>query len=338
MSSSEWDHLEYPECPSSPETSLDGTSVNAGSDATSLSQQQISLCTPVSSESGSQRGHSHFQEDRDRRAEDKSQTHSLGALELDHGSAAVVEKVTHAAVRRFLSLRKSLSAKRSARPCAHQSRKRQRRCSPRAQATGVSHSDSEESDFAQSKQPMVFWPCPYFVQDREAYKSCLTRHCLLSLNDVREHLCLMHQIPIYCSVCYETFPTVTLRDSHMRSQECTWQQPKVFKGITDAQVRKLEEQVDLGDRILVLQQRHWLKFWHIVFPKIDPPASPFDFTKHELEVYEVRRFWNRAGKKITADALEPCELQEWTDGSEKRSLKALYSIISDCAVDEVLKA
>lgn len=124
----------------------------------------------------------------------------------------------------------------------------------------------------------------------------------------------------------------------MRSQECTWQQPKVFKGITDAQVRKLEEQVDLGDRILVLQQRHWLKFWHIVFPKIDPPASPFDFTKHELEVYEVRRFWNRAGKKITADALEPCELQEWTDGSEKRSLKALYSIISDCAVDEVLKA
>lgn len=347
MSSSDWDQLDYSDRPSSPSTSHDGTNFDPGSDVTSLFQQQISLCTPASSESRNHTGHNRFLEDQGQTAgeesPDVSETYSLGAPELDLSdeSTAVVNKVTRVAVQQYYSFRRLSSAKRPAKPRKHRSRKRPRPGSRQASATGVSYSDSEDSDAVLVEQRMAtelkFWPCPFFVKDRKAYKSCLTRHCLLSLDDVREHLCLMHQIPAYCSVCYEKFLTVRLRDDHMRTLECAYRPRRPFIGITDAQVRELEEQVDIGDRILSLQQRHWLKFWQIVFPDADPPSSPFYFTRQELKVYELRRFWNQTGQKIISAVLEPHELQEWTNGNKERDLETLYSIVFDRAADEVLQ-
>lgn len=347
MSSSGCDRPDNAKRPSSPDSSHEGTNYHSGSDVTSLFQQQISLLTPVSSESGSQTGHDHFLQDRGRTAveecPDVSGTHNLGALELDprHASTAVVEKVTRVAVQEFWSSRKLSSAKRPAKPCAHRSRKRLRPGSRRASATSVSCSDTEDSDSVLVEKPMAtesgIWPCPFFVKDRKAYASCLTRHCLLSLNDVREHLYLMHQIPTYCSVCYDTFSTVRLRDDHMGRRECDYQRPKAFDGITDAQLRALEEQVDTEDKILESQRSQWLRFWHIIFPNDDLPPSPLSFTSQELKVYELRRFWNRTGEKITSEVLEPQELQEWVNGNGERDLGTLYSLVSDCAADELLK-
>lgn len=180
------------------------------------------------------------------------------------------------------------------------------------------------------------WPCPFFVKDKESYVSCLTRHCLLSMDDVREHLCLVHQIPIHCSVCYETFSTVRLRDEHMRSLECFHRPPVVFEGIADAQVRELNELGVAQCEKLRLQQKQWLKIWQIVFPNDDPPPSSFFFTKQELKVYGLRRFWSRAGEKIISDVLKQRGLQEWSIENEEQNLEVLYSIVSDRAADEVL--
>lgn len=122
----------------------------------------------------------------------------------------------------------------------------------------------------------------------------------------------------------------------MRSWECFYRPPVAFDGITDVQVRELDEQGGAGDKISGLQQRQWLKFWQIVFPNAHPPPSPFLFTKRELKVYELRRFWNRAGEKIISDVLKQRGLQEWSIENEERNLEALYSIVSDRAADEVL--
>jgi hypothetical protein len=137
-------------------------------------------------------------------------------------------------------------------------------------------------------------------------------------------------------VCYKTFKTVKLRDTHMRDQECHFQLPVVFNGIRDSQVRDLQKLQTAGDKAPFLQERQWVNMWCIVFSCTQLPPSPFSFTQQELAVYEFRCFWERHGEHIIANVLEKYGLQHYKIENEERSLEALSSLVADRAVDCLL--
>lgn len=272
-------------------------------------------------------------------AQEHLSTHEAPKLDPAHRFAGVVDELTRTAVERFRSVHVSPSRKRSISPCPEKCRKRSRLSPCQHPASAGSMSDSEDSDIILVEHPAEaaprIWPCPFFVRDRVSYRSCWTRHCLLSLEDVREHLCSVHLEPIHCSVCYETFPTVKLRDTHMRSQECHHRLPVIFDGLRDSQVRELERQ-GTAKRAPGLQARQWVKMWCIVFSCTQLPPSPFSFSQQELAVYEFRRFWKKYGQNIIAGVLEKHRLRQYQIENEERSLQALYGIVADNAVDRLL--
>lgn len=265
-----------------------------------------------------------------------------GASVLDpaHKFGEVVDELTRTAVERFGSVHASPSRKRSISPCTEKCRKRSRLGPCQDPTSAGSISDFEEGDVVLVEHPVEapaqIWPCPFFVRDRTSYLSCWTRHCLLSVDDVREHLCSAHLEPIHCSVCYETFQTVKLRDSHMRRQECLHRLPTVFDGLRDSQVRELERQGAAGDKAVGLQARQWVKMWCIVFSCTQLPPSPFSFSTQELAVPEFRRFWMTHGEDIIANVLAKHKLRQYKIENEERSLQALYSLVADHAVDRLV--
>lgn len=265
-----------------------------------------------------------------------------GASVLDpaHKFGSVVDELTRTAVESFGLVHVSPSKKRSISPCPEKCRKRSRLGPCQDPTSAGSMSESEEGEVAIVEHPAEaaprIWPCPFFVRDRKSHFSCWTRHCLLSVDDVREHLCSVHLEPIHCSVCYETFQTVKLRDTHMRRQECLSRLPIVFDGLRDSQVQELERQGSAGDETAGLQVRQWIKMWCIVFSCTQLPPSPFSFSPQELAVYEFRQFWMRHGQNIVANVLAKHKLRQYKIENEERSLQALFSLVADHAVDLLL--
>lgn len=273
---------------------------------------------------------------------DTAETYSPGAPKLDPGHifAAVVDEVSRTAVEKFSITRKRSSRGNSMDRHPLYGRTQSWLGSRQDTVTAAPSSHSIDSNTVLLERSMEtgprVWPCPFFVKDKKYHISCLTRHCLLSLADVREHLCLMHRNPIYCSVCYEIFPTVRLRDRHMRGWKCLHQPPVTFHGITDRQVRALDEQESTADMAPGSQLRQWFEIWRVVFPCTEPPPGSCFFSRRELEVYELRRFWKINGEDIISDVLGQYRLQEHSMKNEERNLEALYSVAADHAVDDLL--
>ncbi|KAH8751639.1 hypothetical protein F5883DRAFT_208113 [Diaporthe sp. PMI_573] len=273
---------------------------------------------------------------------DTHETYDTGSLNLDppHSFAGVVDELTRTAVERFNSAHVSSSSERALDPNPEKCRKRSRLHPCQETTSAASISDSVESDVVLvehsiNSAPRI-WPCPFFVRDRASHLSCLTRHCLQSIDDVREHLCSVHLEPIYCSVCYETFPTVRIRDTHMRSRGCRHRLPVIFDSLRDSQVRELERQRSAADTVPDLQARQWIQIWSVVFSCTQPPPSPFSFSQGELEVYRFRDFWKRHGEDIIADVLAKHRLQQYDIKDEERNLELLYQLVADRAVDCML--
>lgn len=260
-------------------------------------------------------------------------------LPLRHDLSAVVGTLARAVVDAF-SATKPESEKASTASYRSHFRKRSRMESWKEVGNVAIHSDWEESGEVLVDQPLAagpkVWPCPFFVKDRKFYASCLTRHCLSSMSDVRQHLILMHRLPLYCSVCYETFTTVRSRNIHMRKRQCVCLPPVELDGITYAQMRKLEDQEKAGSKVTASQHEQWYAIWRTVFSQTPPPPSPFSFTEHELEVYKLRRFWNNSGKNIVSDVLKERGLQDFVAGKGKNDLEVLYSLVVERAAQELL--
>lgn len=129
---------------------------------------------------------------------DKQEKPTSWAPELDpeHEFAGVVDELTRTAVERFRSAHVDPSRKRSILPAPEKCRKRSRLGPCQDPVIAGSISDIEESDVVPAehtaKAATRIWPCPFLVRDRISYRSCWTRHCLLTLDQVREHSRCIH--------------------------------------------------------------------------------------------------------------------------------------------------
>ncbi|KAI5459621.1 hypothetical protein BGZ63DRAFT_405584 [Mariannaea sp. PMI_226] len=129
--------------------------------------------------------------------------------------------------------------------------------------------------------------CPFYLFDTTKYRSCLLKYDLQSNEDIIHHLQHHHLKPPYCPMCYGTFQTADVRDGHVRARMCELRKPVSINGIDDYQRENLAKLTKrdgwcLGDR------EQWLLIWHIVFPNIRAPSSPYLTKAAERDASIVR--------------------------------------------------
>lgn len=278
---------------------------------------------------------------------DTPETYSRTLPKLDPGhpfaSQDITEKLTDIFLAEFSSTRRTSTAS-----TPHASgRKRAKRSSSQPQRTTGKLLSGDRC-----KADTRFFACPYYLHNRQKHITCSTRHCLLTIHDVREHLCLEHKRPPFCPVCYEVFSTYTARDEHLRRQDCPLRSPVAIEGLTVAQLEELEEMgqdeqdEDERDEAAsehcetaenVLRSSQWYDVWSVVFPATPTDTVlPFLTAERESRVYEMRRFWNVHGQRIISDVLEERGMKGYSIENEERNLEALFCFVADCAVDRMM--
>ncbi|KUI62532.1 Vegetative incompatibility protein HET-E-1 [Cytospora mali] len=270
---------------------------------------------------------------------------SMGIGRDDMGSPATTEFSTHeftqladeatdVAVTQFLSEYNRPSAKRSlngTRPGRRQKRARTSRSPSYMEVEDVSDPEDDDAVIVRLSSSRVdTFACPFYFKDRTKNRTCLTHHQLSSTEDVREHLCLMHIQPLFCSVCKDVFHTCVARDDHIRSRTCAHNAFPMPDGVTDWQAEQL-----YGQTSAVSDEAQWFKIWDIIFPQTPPPASPFFTTANEYGVCHFRNFWMRHGQAIISEFLEKKDIKVDKFKNEERTLAALYQSVLNHAVDRV---
>uniref|UniRef100_L2FHX6 C2H2-type domain-containing protein n=1 Tax=Colletotrichum fructicola (strain Nara gc5) TaxID=1213859 RepID=L2FHX6_COLFN len=111
--------------------------------------------------------------------------------------------------------------------------------------------------------------CPFF-------KKCPLKHlrCLFRLQQaarhMKTHLERDHMLSPCCPICFETFETRALHDTHVRGKSCTApSQPPERDGINEDQWLELGEMPRNSN-----EDAKWYEMWDILFPGRTRPASP----------------------------------------------------------------
>ncbi|RYP18870.1 hypothetical protein DL765_003658 [Monosporascus sp. GIB2] len=92
-----------------------------------------------------------------------------------------------------------------------------------------------------------------------------------------QHLWDVHRQPPYCPTCQVTFNSATLCDEHIRSRHCNPRDPSGTKGITQEQMEQLSELEYLVEEshAWMAPSVQWFLIWSIIFPRVEPPQSPY---------------------------------------------------------------
>ncbi|KAL2286422.1 hypothetical protein FJTKL_06805 [Diaporthe vaccinii] len=258
------------------------------------------------------------------------------ALEPGHPFAAVTGYLKTILVERFLAMCNSRPGKRALLTWPQRSRKRPRLAWSEPYMDVELASDSEDVDTVvvhhASARASTF-ACPFYLMDKARHETCLTRHSLSNIDEVKEHLWASHRRPNFCPICKDTFDTMKARDDHIRSRNCEHRNLPTFDGLTDGQIQQLARQGSPP----ASRESQWYALWDVVFPSGPRPLSPYYSTAEEFLVVALRRFWETNGRSIISDFLREKGLQGWEVSDEERSLAILYRIVLHDAIDEVYR-
>ena len=91
---------------------------------------------------------------------------------------------------------------------------------------------------------------------------------------VRQHIFRVHQVPIHCVRCSQTFSSEDERDSHLRSiPGCAIQPNQTWIGLNETQKMQLAQRVSSKKS----KEENWYSVYKILFPGEPEPASPCTF-------------------------------------------------------------
>lgn len=162
--------------------------------------------------------------------------------------------------------------------------------------------DPDRDDASQG----LSFACPYYRWDPVAHQSCLN-YRLNRIRDVKQHLQRRHYSRhFYCPTCLETFLTLSCRDVHIRSRECTTsaslQKPENIDGVSQTARDRLKERVNRA----VKPAEQWFAVWDILFgDAVDRQAvDPYIGSMVRETLRMVRVFWDSHAPKILPKFLE----------------------------------
>lgn len=194
--------------------------------------------------------------------------------------------------------------------------------------------DSETVVITHKQRSSGVLACPFYLRNKRDNRACLTRYQLCDIEDIREHLSLVHQRPSFCPNCGCTFDTTTDRDSHIRSRTCRTQSinPSVLEGLT---IHHIQELARLAELPLSVEE-HWYEMWAKIFPDAERPVSCLYFTVEELRICALRDFWIRHRERIVKEYLETKQSQWNYPSYQSTDLDGLHDTVLNGAVDKLL--
>ena len=156
--------------------------------------------------------------------------------------------------------------------------------------------DRERDEAIQSP----LFACPYFRLDPVVHQGCLN-YKLKRIRDVKQHLQRRHTLqPFYCPTCFKCFPSISCRDDHIRSRNCSTAQchqtSNNIDGITGETQVRLSKKVNRA----VKPEDQWYAVWEILFGgSLKKPADgPFIGSMVRETFRMVRAFWRLNGSEI----------------------------------------
>lgn len=177
--------------------------------------------------------------------------------------------------------------------------------------------------------------CPFYLRNKRDHEACLTRYELRNIEDIREHLSVVHRRPNFCPICGCTFSRTTDRDTHIRSRTCSTQNipPSLFDGLTIYHIQELARLAELPLSI----ENHWYEMWATIFPDTERPVSCHYSTMEELRICALHDFWRRQGEAMVKNYLKTNEPRLNSLSYQSLSLVALYHTVLNGAIDKSLE-
>jgi len=170
--------------------------------------------------------------------------------------------------------------------------------------------------------------CPFWKKDPVTYSRCY-RLGLKEVKHVKQHLRRNHRAAIRCPRCQQVFPDRESCDRHIRDEDCDRGARVLDEGISESQVNELGRK---GPSSLNQEQR-WYAVWRIVFPGIEPPASPYMDDDLNEELSAFREFFQRDGSKIILNELRMTP--GWTASNEELLGDGALPGILNHALDQI---
>ncbi|KAK7182742.1 hypothetical protein DPSP01_013925 [Paraphaeosphaeria sporulosa] len=130
--------------------------------------------------------------------------------------------------------------------------------------------------------------CPFAKHDPLKHRQCFRYDKMDQISRLKQHLLRVHQLPIHCVRCSQTFSTESRRDSHLRSVPgCSIQPNQAHLGITETQKSQLAQRVSAKNS----KEKNWYLIYEILFPGSPRPDTPFlDSTQFSEELFAVREY------------------------------------------------
>jgi len=112
--------------------------------------------------------------------------------------------------------------------------------------------------------------CPFSKRSPHAHPRCGKR-AFKTITRVKEHIWRVHDLGIYCYVCYQQFKAEPEQRDHMRAQVCQKLEEPPKDTITLEQRNQIKRRADPRKPKVQL----WFDFFHILFPEAHLPPSPY---------------------------------------------------------------
>lgn len=166
--------------------------------------------------------------------------------------------------------------------------------------------------------------CPFCKKDPLRYKRCY-RNKLSRIRDVKQHLSRHHSLPIYCSICSDTFENENDRDDHVRSRSCMEQPKRIWEGVTHAQKMELKKRASPK----MSEAEQWFTIYEILFPGEPRPRSAYIDSALSEEINAFHDFAMESGPVIIHNGLVRAGFVFDNQGNEQGLSELRQTIIAD---------
>ncbi|KAK0611642.1 hypothetical protein B0T14DRAFT_333160 [Immersiella caudata] len=165
--------------------------------------------------------------------------------------------------------------------------------------------DDGDSDLPRPKKgartelpPRKCFACPFWKKKPRAHRDCFG-YKLSRIKDVKQHLARQHT-PIHCERCLKVFHDRQSKREHFESDEpCVRGQHGELDGVSNEQNEDLRRKSKRGQT----ESEQWFAIWHILFPRITQPDSPYMDFEQSQEFAEWEEFCQKRGPAIVAEEM-----------------------------------
>lgn len=123
-----------------------------------------------------------------------------------------------------------------------------------------------------SSEMATRFACPFYKHEPSRFRS--RRTCpgpgWLTVHRMKEHLYRAHCQSIYCPRCYGTFDAESDLSNHLRSAQCSVNEPQPIEGIDRETLKVLRKR----SPAFRLEEEKWRDVYQLLFPEVDVEDIP----------------------------------------------------------------